>query len=77
MDTSQIATIGFCYGGLCSLDLARYDVGVRAAVAFHADLTNLEDNLNKTTRTAIQTHHGDADTLVPSHQVVGLLLERG
>lgn len=35
-DPSRIAAIGFCFGGLCALDLARANApGLRAAVAFH------------------------------------------
>jgi len=35
-DSERIGAIGFCFGGLCALDLARANApGLRAAVAFH------------------------------------------
>jgi len=35
-DADRIAAIGFCFGGLCALDLARANApGLRAAVSFH------------------------------------------
>jgi dienelactone hydrolase len=36
VDTDRIGAIGFCFGGLCAYDLARYGVaGVRGVVGFH------------------------------------------
>lgn len=36
-DPNRIGVIGFCFGGLCALDLARANApGLKAAVAFHA-----------------------------------------
>jgi len=36
IDSSRIAIIGYCFGGLCALDLARSaDARIKAAVSFH------------------------------------------
>jgi len=35
VDDAKIAAIGFCFGGLCSLDLARTGVDVKGVVSFH------------------------------------------
>jgi dienelactone hydrolase len=36
-DGQRMGAIGFCFGGMCALDLARADVqGIRGVVAFHA-----------------------------------------
>ncbi len=35
VDTSRIAAIGFCFGGMCALDLARSGADVRGVVSFH------------------------------------------
>lgn len=36
---NKIAAIGFCFGGLCALDLARSGASIQGAVAFHALFT--------------------------------------
>ena len=35
VDASRTAVIGFCFGGLCALDMARAGLPVKAAVSFH------------------------------------------
>ena len=35
VDNDRIAAIGFCFGGLCVLDMARAALGVRGVVSFH------------------------------------------
>jgi dienelactone hydrolase len=35
IDADNIAVIGFCFGGLCALDLARSGVNIKGAVSFH------------------------------------------
>lgn len=35
VDDSRLAAIGFCFGGLCALDLARSGAEVRGVVSFH------------------------------------------
>ena len=38
VDPGRIAMIGYCFGGLCALDLARSNADIRAAVSFHGML---------------------------------------
>jgi len=35
VDSQRIAAIGFCFGGLCALDLARTGTDLKAVVSFH------------------------------------------
>ena len=35
VDPERVAIIGYCFGGLCALDLARSGADIRGAVAFH------------------------------------------
>ena len=35
VDDSKVAAMGFCFGGLCSLDLARTGVDLKGVVSFH------------------------------------------
>lgn len=68
VDPLRIAAIGFCFGGLCVLDLARSTPSLKAAVSFHGLLHRPE----KTTITPIQTQilalHGYDDPMVPPEQ---------
>ncbi|CAI5442337.1 unnamed protein product [Caenorhabditis angaria] len=63
VDSNRIGSIGYCYGGLCSLDLARFEIGLKAAVSFHGTLLKYpEESENlKNISCAIQAHHGDLD----------------
>jgi len=36
VDSSRVAAIGYCFGGLCVLDLARSNADVRGVASFHA-----------------------------------------
>ncbi len=35
VDAARVAAMGFCFGGLCVLDLARSGADLRGAVSFH------------------------------------------
>uniref|UniRef100_A0A1I7T029 DLH domain-containing protein n=1 Tax=Caenorhabditis tropicalis TaxID=1561998 RepID=A0A1I7T029_9PELO len=70
IDDQKIGAIGFCFGGLCVLDLARYNIGLKAVVSFHGTLKPLPNfPLDSIIGTAIQVHHGDADSHIPKEQV--------
>nr|CDJ90109.1 Dienelactone hydrolase domain containing protein [Haemonchus contortus] len=60
VDSQKIGCIGFCFGGLTCLDLARFDVGLKAAVSFHGTLTDYPGN-DTSIGASIQAHHGDID----------------
>jgi dienelactone hydrolase len=70
VDDSKIAAIGFCFGGLCSLDLARTSANLKGVVSFHGLLGapgNTEGNLIKAKILAL---HGHDDPMVPVEQVI-------
>lgn len=66
---SQIAVIGFCFGGMCALDMARSDLGLKGAVSFHGTFTPPEYTTPDTIQTKILVCHGDADFHIPPEQV--------
>lgn len=39
VDTARIAAIGYCFGGMCVLELARSGADIKAAVSYHGILT--------------------------------------
>jgi dienelactone hydrolase len=75
-DKSRIAAIGYCFGGMAVLDLARSGpAGLKAVVTFHGSLQgNALDNPAKLD-TRLLILHGDDDPLVPPEQVVAFKAE--
>lgn len=68
----QVAAIGFCFGGLCVLDLARSRNDLRAVASFHGLLT-APDVLSVNDITAkIAVFHGWDDPYAPPQDVVAL-----
>lgn len=72
VDDSKIAAMGFCFGGLCSLDLARAGADLKGVVSFHGLLGapppgNTQENAIKAKILAL---HGHDDPLVPVDQVI-------
>lgn len=69
VDPSRLAIMGYCFGGLCALDLARSGADIRGAVSFHGLLMppGLEQRPVKAKVLAL---HGYADPMVPPQQVL-------
>ncbi|MBP8924669.1 MAG: dienelactone hydrolase family protein [Pseudomonadales bacterium] len=69
IDTGRIAVMGYCFGGLCALDLARSGADIRGAVSLHGLFVppGLEPRPIKAHILAL---HGYADPMVPPQQVV-------
>lgn len=64
VDENKIAAMGFCFGGLCVLDLARTGVDIKGVVSFHGLLGapgNTQGNKIKATILAL---HGRDDPMV-------------
>lgn len=75
VDGGKVAAIGFCFGGLCVLDLARTGADVAGVASFHGIYTpppNIPDP-NVTARVAV--YHGWEDHLCPPDDVVALASE--
>jgi dienelactone hydrolase len=69
VDSNKIAAIGFCFGGLCALDLARSGVDIKGVVSFHGLL--MGHNLSaKTIPAKILVLHGHDDPMVSPDEVL-------
>lgn len=68
VDKNKIGAIGFCFGGLCVLDLARSGADVKGVVSFHG-LLNAPDELTRhAIKAKILALHGFDDPMVtPEH----------
>jgi dienelactone hydrolase len=75
VDDSKIAAIGFCFGGLCVLDLARTNENVKGVVSFHGNLTPADNLQNPKITAKVLVLHGHDDPLVPPEQVVAFQKE--
>lgn len=69
VDDNKIAAIGFCFGGLCSLDLARTGVDLKGVVSFHGLLDAPGNIQGNTVKAKILAMHGHDDPMVSVEQV--------
>lgn len=69
VDENKIAVIGYCFGGLCALDLARTGADVRGAVSFHGLLMPPPGDATAAIKAHILALHGFDDPLVKPDQV--------
>jgi dienelactone hydrolase len=67
VNTQKIAAIGFCFGGLCVLDLARSGTKLAGVISFHG-LLGAPDTPSESIHAKILTLHGYDDPMVtPEH----------
>lgn len=69
VDSKRIAAIGFCFGGLCVLDLARSGTDLKGVVSFHGLLNKSENLPNEAISAKILVLHGYDDPMVRPEQV--------
>ncbi len=72
VDSDRIAAVGYCFGGLSVLDLARVGADIRGVVSFHG-LLGQPGNTNGTAIAAkVLILHGNDDPMVPVDDVVAI-----
>lgn len=69
VDRKNLAAIGYCFGGLCVLDLARAGMEVKGVVSFHGVLHAPPGDIGKPIKTKIMVLHGYDDPLVKPEQL--------
>ncbi|MES2135681.1 MAG: dienelactone hydrolase family protein [Pseudomonadota bacterium] len=67
----QVVVAGYCFGGMCALDLARSGADIAAAVAFHG-LFDPPGLPPEKIRAKVVAFHGWDDPMVPPEAVVAL-----
>lgn len=70
VDKERLGAMGFCFGGLCALDLARSGAPLKGVVSLHGLLTAPEDLENKAINSKVLVLHGHDDPMVPPDQVL-------
>ena len=74
-DENNIAAIGFCFGGLCVLDLARTGADIKGVVAFHGLFTPPDNLQDQAIKAKVLLLHGNDDPMVPTEAVIALQQE--
>lgn len=76
IDEERLAVVGYCFGGLCALDLARAaPPGLRAAVSVHGALGAPRLGEQPPIPASILLLHGWEDPLAPPHDVLAIARE--
>jgi dienelactone hydrolase len=70
VDDAKIAAIGFCFGGLCVLDLARTGADINGVVSFHGLLSAPGNTQGNAIKAKVLALHGHDDPLAPPEQVL-------
>lgn len=69
VNSEKIIVMGFCFGGLCALDLARSGAQITGAVSFHGLLHQPDPSLIKPIKANILVFHGYNDPMVSPQDV--------
>ena len=75
VDSNRVAAGGFCFGGLCVLDLARSAAELRGVVSFHGLLGSPGNTAGNTMKAKALLLHGWKDPLATPEQVLEFATE--
>jgi dienelactone hydrolase len=75
VDPQRVAAMGFCFGGLCALDLARSGADVRGVVSFHGMLKPNGLPPAQRIQARILMMHGYDDPMAPPEDVLAIAKE--
>jgi dienelactone hydrolase len=68
-DTTKLAAIGYCFGGMIALELARAGTDLSAVVSFHGNLSTPNPDQDQPIKPRILICTGGADSFVPPAMV--------
>lgn len=75
VDSERVAAMGFCFGGLCVLDLARTGADILGAASFHGILSPPGNTKDNRIGAKILVMHGWDDPMATPEQVLALAEE--
>ena len=75
VDSQRIVAIGYCFGGLCVLDLARTGADLRGVASFHGLFGAPGNRAGTRIRAKVVACHGWDDPMVPPEAVTALAAE--
>jgi dienelactone hydrolase len=68
VDTSNIAVIGYCFGGSMALNIAKLGENLKGVVSFHGNLAGVPANRDLL-KASVLVCHGEADSFVKPEEV--------
>ncbi|MGR8949928.1 MAG: dienelactone hydrolase family protein [Gammaproteobacteria bacterium] len=74
-DTDKVVAAGYCFGGLCVLDLARTGVDIAGVASFHGLLQPPGNLSEQKIRSKVLILHGNDDPMAPTEHVVEIQKE--
>ena len=75
VDGARVAAVGFCFGGLCVLDMARCGVDIAGVVSFHGLLSPPGNTAGNRARARVLVLHGWDDPMATPDAVQDLARE--
>lgn len=72
VDSERIAAMGFCFGGLCVLDLARAGADLRGVISFHGLFDPPGNTAGQRIKAKVLALHGYDDPMVAPAKVIAL-----
>ena len=72
VDNDRIAAIGYCFGGLCVLDMARIGTDIKGVASFHGLFGAPGNTAGTKIKAKVLALHGHEDPMVPVDAVVAL-----
>jgi dienelactone hydrolase len=75
VDDRQIVAAGYCFGGLCVLDLARIGTELAGVVSFHGLLSPPPNTKDVKIKSKVLILHGNDDPMAPTEDVVAIQKE--
>ena len=75
VDTGRRAAIGFCFGGLCVLDMARAGMDVAGVASFHGIFRPAENLPSPSISAKVVAYHGWDDPMATPDDVLGFAKE--
>ena len=71
VDSDSIVVSGYCFGGMCALELARSGAPLKAVVTFHGSLAAADPADAKNIKASVLALHGADDPYVKADEVKG------
>lgn len=75
LDGTHWGAIGFCFGGVAALDLARSGAAIGGVATFHGNLTTDDPALAKNIKAKVLVMNGGDDTFTSEQQIVAFQKE--